>query len=276
MKDAPTIIGGGRARKVGGWKPEPEERRDPRDRYLVARPRARQPETDTNMQLFAVFDQLDVGSCVMNAIALAFSFAAWRATGKVEIFSRLFGYAMGRFLENTPLDDDSGLFIPDGFRAVRRFGLCYEETWAYGHGHDRYSIPPSKEAITEALRHQGFFFYRCPTVESIRDSIEQGWPVVFGTAVPTDLDDDGEFRLPGPGAGFDGGHAMLIKGYSATKMLKDGTVGAFRIRNSWGEGWRAPDCEAGEGWIAEAMFRDGYARDAVTLRGVELDGEFIA
>lgn len=220
-----------------------------------------------------VFDQGDTGSCVMNAICSAACYVVWKNTGKVEIFSRLFGYAMGRLLEGVPLTEDSGLYIPDGFRALRKDGLCYESTWPYGHGSDRFFLLPTAQAVAEAESHQGLFWYRCSGSSSIKASLAQGWPVVFGTSVPTDLEDGGEFCLPGRGAGFDGGHAMLLRGWSDRKVMKDGTIGAFRLRNSWGEGWRADDCPEGDGWISYALFDRGYATDAITLRGLEIPEE---
>lgn len=274
MKESTTLLGGGRIRKVGGWKPEPLWRRDARDRFFLPKPRTLLPAIDiAEMSAIPVFDQLDVGSCVANATCTAAAFSVFKATGKIQIFSRLFMYAMTRILEGTPLNDDSGLYIPDAFKSLRKDGVCYEDTWPYGYGHDRFSVQPTGQAIAEAEQHQGLFYYRCPSIYSIKCSVEQGWPIVFGTAVPTDVEDDGEFRLPGKGAGFSGGHSMLIKGYDDRHVMKDGTVGAFRVRNSWGSEWSGAGCDPGEGWVAYGLFDRGYATDGTTLRGVELPEE---
>lgn len=266
-----VAVGGGRLRKIGGWKPEPLWRRDKRDRFFLPKPRELPAEYDIKeLSNIAVFDQMDVGDCVYNAVCSAAAFVVFKQTGKIPVFSRLFGYAMTRLLEGTPLDQDSGLYVPDAFKSLRRDGVCFEDTWPYGHGHDRFMIDPSPEAKAEALLHQGLFFYRCPSQQAIKESLLQGWPLVFGTAVAEDFVDDGEFRLPGHGAGFDSGHSMVLRGWSDTKVLKDGTVGAYRVRNSWGEVFRAPDCEPGDGWVAYDLFHRGYATDAITLRGIEI------
>lgn len=269
MRDV-TLLAGGRVRRVAGWRPEPLWRRDARDRFFLPRPRALPSAIDLDLRAIPVIDQLNIGSCVAQAICADASFVVWKHTGDVVRFSPLFGYAMSRLLSGTPLDEDSGLLIPDAFRSLRKDGLCYEDTWPYGHGADRFSIPPAEQAVTEAEQHQGLFFYRCPSLHAVKCSIEQGWPVVFGTAVPADLEDDGEFRLPGQGAGFDGGHAMLVKGYDDSRRLKDGSTGACRVRNSWGKEWRADGCEPGEGWVSYDLFLRGYATDAITGRGMEI------
>jgi C1A family cysteine protease len=59
-----------------------------------------------------------------------------------------------------------------------------------------------------------------------------------------------------------GGHAVVVIGYDDKKVIEiaednDKTIGAFKIRNSWGEDWG----EEGYGWLPYKYLEEGLAKD---------------
>jgi hypothetical protein len=71
-------------------------------------------------------------------------------------------------------------------------------------------------------------------------------PVVFGTNWYWDMfepDENGFIRI---GGGIAGGHAYMVKGVNLDKVCPDGTKGAIRIINSWGQNWG----QGGKAWIS--------------------------
>lgn len=255
-------------RHLGGWRRQPADKRD----WLLAAPPAAAlipPAAQLDMSLVPVFDQLSIGSCTANAGCSMVAYLDGLDDGVSRVYSRLYLYARTRQLEGIELSEDSGAYIRDVFKALRGDGVCLESEWPYGSGR-AYVLEPDDRATSAALLHQAKFYYRCPSLRTIRASIAHGFPVEVGFDVPTSMFDaateaSGEVRYPDRADAFDGGHAILLVGYDDARMVgKD--QGALRFRNSWGAGWG----DGGDGWLPYKFFEEGHASDAWSLRSVEL------
>jgi len=173
-------------------------------------------------------------------------------------FSRLFGYAVTRRLEGTALSLDGGCYVRSVFKAMRRWGVCLESTWPYDIS--RFSEDPPAAAYTEASQYRALTFYACPSLNAIRQSIADGYPVIGGFACFESMLDDavtktGAIPMPDKYAQQVGGHCVYFDSY-------DDAAGALGFQNSWGLGWG----DFGFGTLPQAYVTSGLATDFYTLR----------
>jgi C1A family cysteine protease len=204
-------------------------------------------------------DQGSLGSCTQNAGAEAMGFLWMKVRHQPDpLFSRLFGYWFTRHLEGNSPDDDSGCNVRDVFKAYTRWGLCLESTWPYDIS--KFSWMPSAEAQQEALKHQALKYFACKSLYAIKQSIADGYPVIFGFDCFESLESPATARtgiIPMPGAHERsiGGHCMLADSYDdATRMISG--------PNSWGEGWG----DHGRFQLPYDYWERNLASDAHTLR----------
>lgn len=258
------------SRNLRGWKKDAPDHRD----WMLSAPSPRIALPDAarvDMSHVPVFDQLDIGSCTANASCSAVAYLDGLDDGQARVYSRLFLYARTRQWDLVDLADDAGSSIRDAFKVLHDQGVCLEEDWPYGHGHDRFYLDPGPVQSAKALDHQALFYYRCPSLRTIRASIAHGFPVVAGFDCPLSIFDPyttktGDVIYPSDPTSFDGGHAILLIGYDDDRTVV-GDRGAFRFRNSWGA-WGEDG--SGDGWLPYKFFEKGHAHDPWSLRAVEL------
>jgi len=96
------------------------------------------------------------------------------------------------------------------------------------------------------------------TLVEIKQTLAQGLPIMFGFQVFESIEraSDGKIPFPSESERVVGGHAVLAVGYDDALEIGK-CVGAFLIRNSWGEGWG----EKGYGWLPYEYLRAGLAQD---------------
>jgi len=102
----------------------------------------------------------------------------------------------------------------------------------------------SVRALLKVLKNKGYIsrYEWAFDVQTIVNHVLTTGPMVVGTTWTNDMfnaDSKGFIRATGSIAG---GHAYLIKGVNTETKCSDGTVGAFRIINSWGAGWGNRGC----------------------------------
>lgn len=219
-----------------GWR---RDSLDPRDHLLARAPApADAPNYIDLRHQFEppVYDQAARGSCVGNALNGNIQYVGKRQKLPWAdlIPSRLMTYYGARAIEGS-VASDSGCEIRDAIKFVAKNGFCFEsgpDAWPYDI--DKFTQKPPAKCYAMAAKHRITSYARVPqTVDGIRTSLFQGYPIVFGFTVYQALEDPEitrTGRLPMPVGDPIGGHAVVIIGCD----LDNRTV---LIRNSWGEKW---------------------------------------
>lgn len=261
-------------RHLGGWRPAAS----PRGVALPEVPATRPPRCELDDPV-PVWDQGSEGSCTAHSNAFL---VAWLDPGFDP--ARQFIYNMTRFDEGTPLSEDSGAVVHDATESMARHGVCSEDDFPYGELN--LDVTPPQAAMDAAKAHEAKLWFTCASVDSIKQSIVDGFPVAFGFSVFQSMMTDAVAQsgvIPYPGSpplpdpapdptphvdpaplndAQVGGHSVAVVGYDDSFQLTGECY--FKVRNSWGTGWG----QGGYGWIPARYFLDGLATDAVTLRRV--------
>lgn len=120
------------------------------------------------------------------------------------------------------------------------------DEWA-GTPHDGTSI----NAIMKVFQKHGYVSeYRWAfDVQTALSYVLTTGPLIFGTNWYLKMfepDSNGFLKIDGPNMG---GHAYLVYGANRLKKCPDGSIGAFRMINSWGRAW----AQNGAAWIPFTM-----------------------
>ena len=155
--------------------------------------------------------------------------------------SRLFEYYATRLLEGTT-SYDSGAYIRDAIKAMAKYGVVTETMWPYVTS--QFAANPPSAVWTEAAKHKISSYHSIADgdLESMKVAISQGSLIEFGFDVYSafmtpDMASKGLLCRPKATETLEGGHAVVLCGYDDTKIMPDGSVGAFLVRNSWGTAW---------------------------------------
>lgn len=217
-----------------------------------------------------VQDQGTIGSCTAHAAVAIINFYQKKTFDTCVPLSRLFLYKVTRRLAKKR--GDSGAELRTTMQAMVMFGAPPEEYLPYKvEEFDNeptafhYALADDYRARTY-VRHDHVGTTPQKTLLSIKSSLEQNVPVMFGMTVYKSFpgigardDHSGMIPMPSSKDKIDGGHAMVIAGFDDAKN-------AFLVRNSWGEAWGAQ----GYGWLPYAYVTNGVASDFWSL----LTGEF--
>ena len=128
-----------------------------------------------------VEDQLDLGSCTGSALTSAYELLLKiKSPEKFVELSRLFVYYNSRLIENT-VDIDSGAYIRDGIKALRKYGACREDLWPYKP--EEFATQPTQECYDDAATRSIKNYRRLANVNDMLDALNNNQPVVFGMSV---------------------------------------------------------------------------------------------
>lgn len=176
-------------------------------------------------------DQLHLGSCVGQAIVGAFELMINKIQpANFKDLSRLFVYYNARLLEGY-VDEDVGVYVRDGIKAVNKWGVCDEESWPYLI--DKFADTPGAESYIDAKTRLIDSYHRINSIDDIIATLGLEIPVVTGILVFGDFDrlqSDAVIPLPDDNDKILGGHAITIVGYDNDRKY-------FICRNSFGENW---------------------------------------
>lgn len=220
-----------------GWKPSVPDIRDYKLHFASDAPIASEVDLRSTGLLPAVWDQQDIGSCVAHGVEAAYSFDLEKQGGTDNFLgSRLFLYYNGRVIEGTP-QEDSGLTITDGVKALNQYGTPPESDWPYNTSLYTHK-PPAAAYANGKLRLAAKYARVTQTQTAMQQCLTAGFPIVIGFAVydsfPMDASNATEAIVPIPKTSESqlGGHCVLVVGY---KLIN----GKFYwiCRNSWGTGW---------------------------------------
>ena len=211
---------------------------DDRDYIYVPKPGPYPQIVDWRNRTGEIEDQLEIGSCVGNAVCSGGEFHRTDTD-----LSRLFVYYNSRELENRI--GQEGTSIRNALKVSRSLGICNEVTWPYITSQD--DVRPSSTAYAEGAqqilhRYEKVFDDRWLSMpekwNSIIPAIADGLPIVFGITLGRQF-----FGLKGPLDAQNyvpqnsinnpavGNHAMLVVGYVApSNSIKHYLI----VENSWG------------------------------------------
>ena len=265
-----------------GWLPDLPDSRDytkdsPKIAPLLAKTPSSVPSSvDLRPFCTPVFDQGNLGSCTANAAAGLLGYHNRRSFGKDAPLSRLFIYKATRDLMQAV--GDSGAYIRTAMGSLALCGAPPEKYWAYDAA-QLDSAPPAF-CYSYASNYQALSYFRLDekaagipnkekgaTLAEIKQTLAGSLPAMFGFRVYESIKGataDGKIPYPARGESLLGGHAVLAVGYDDEMKIASGggaggneTVGAFLIRNSWGDGWG----ERGYGWLPYEYLLGGLAED---------------
>ena len=210
-----------------------------------------------------------MGSCTAHAGVGLYEYYEKRAFGHYIDGSRLFLYKATRNLLGFKGDD--GAYLRSTMGAMTLFGIVPEKFWPYNE--HRFNDEPTAFIYSYAQNFQALLYYRLDgpgisntsLLESIKDYLRKGLPMIFGFTCYSSLDlaDDGKIPFPDKDENVEGGHAVMAVGFDDNmKIINPGnpkiiTQGAIMIRNSWGVDWG----EQGYGWLPYEYVLKGLADD---------------
>lgn len=183
---------------------------------------------------FAPYNQGPIGSCVANALCLAFKLQ--RPIGSTYDPSRLFLYYVTR--ARAGLIGQDGAYLDDGFKSLLDTGVCKEATWVYNTSKQN-QRPPSNaysEAKGNHITSWGVVSSSGGLVNNIKQVLVTNRVVTVGILVYQSFESyaaTSTGMIPVPNTGTEallGGHAIAIVGYDDSKS-------AFLAVNSWGTAW---------------------------------------
>ncbi len=181
-----------------------------------------------------VFDQFDLGACVGWGVYYALRWVLKKRGIKLEP-SVLFDYFLGRKLAGYPTNEDTGMTVRDGYKAVAHYGICTASTWPYDV--NKFSTEPPETAFTEAKKYPTFRYLSLDSdINYLKKCLVDGYPITFGAALFASFMTSQTARsgnIPVPNVKTEsraGGHCMTIVGYDDAKK-------AFKVCNQWGTSW---------------------------------------
>ena len=181
----------------------------------------------------AAYDQGQLGSCVLNAIAGVTEYDLKKESLPDFMPSRLFMYYNTRVIEKT-VKSDSGCAIRDAVKSINSLGVCDEELWPYKIC--KFKTKPSNSCYTSALNDRAVKYQAVTqSLYDMKSTLAGGYPFVIGISVYESFESDevaktGIVPMPGQDEGMMGGHGLAVAGYDDSKQ-------AFIVRNSWGVNW---------------------------------------
>jgi C1A family cysteine protease len=186
------------------------------------------PAIDLRPLCSPIENQLDVGSCVAQAVVGAIEYLRNRKKLEPVELSRLFVYYNARKLADRV--GEEGTQIHHALAAVMAYGVCEEAMWPY-HSSMRHERP-TEACFSNATRYQVVEYARASTPDLVFGALGSGFPVIFAVAFPDSFYDQawetGEMPRTTEVKQPDTGHAMLLVGY-------DKQTRTFIVRNSWGK-----------------------------------------
>lgn len=241
---------------LGGWLPDPPKAEDRTFDALRARLPVTQASADHILPMCTpVSYQGNLRACSANVTADALEILMG-VRGQVTQLSRLFIYYNARTYHSSS-DNDGGTYLRMAFEAIKRLGVCKEDSWPYVEAN--VNLRPPLNCYREANAHKVTGFYRigatgAARVDAVEAAIRSDHPVTFGAQISAEIESylgksDAAFEPPSTPSGR---HAMLLCGVRRRSGRRE-----FMVRNSWGESWGI----RGYAWFSEAYIAADTTRD---------------
>lgn len=222
-----------------GWKRQQPDYRD--YRYRSPRPARTLPRSvnlwgslSGRAPIDPNLDQGDLGSCGPNSVAMLLATNALRSgAAKPPLQSRLLIYYFTRVIMGT-VNQDSGVYNRDMFKALNKYGTCNESLWPYVIS--KFKLKPATKAITAAKANLITAYQAVDqNVQSMKECLADGLGFIFGFSVydsfmSAEVERTGVVPMPKKSESLLGGHDIFCYGY-------DDARGVFLMGNEWGEEW---------------------------------------
>jgi hypothetical protein len=211
---------------------------------LLAGPPNPLKSVDLRPFMSPIENQGPLDSCSTHAVIALLEYLQIATKAAYVNASRRFLYKVTRnFLQ---WQGDTGAYIRETLKALRFFGVCPERYCDYDVR--LYDQEPGPFCYSYASNYEAVRYYRLNTLEDIKQTLSQGYPVAFGFTCYESLFTratalSGAIPYPGPDERPVAGHAVLAVGYfdhHASRKKVDhepNDQGYLIIRNSWGTGW---------------------------------------
>jgi C1A family cysteine protease len=211
-----------------GWKRQPIDERDHKYALKVMR----LPSKVNQSMKITVRDQMTIGACTGFGICYAVRHMDKPDKNGVRINpSPLFLYYNERWIEGT-INEDAGAVIRDGFKALKKWGICQEPLHPYIP--EKFNVKPSESSYVNALLHQTGDYQAVPqTLCDMQQALATGHLVVGGIQVYENLETDAvdeSGNIPMPEGNEIGGHCIALHGYDNKRKQ-------FLLVNSWSNTW---------------------------------------
>ena len=212
-----------------GWRPDSPNFHD---EYIKFEQLLDVVGVDLRKKMPGVYNQLNIGSSVANAVASAYEFHQIKLDeNHIFIPSRLFIYYNTRLIENST-EYDAGVQIRNTIKSLNIYGLCSETKWCYD---SRLLAVRPDDRCYEQISEGSVKYNRLyQTVDSLKACLSNGLPFIFGFSVYDNFELLGPtntiLNRPNEGNSYVGGHCCLCVGFDDEKKT-------FIIRNSFGIKW---------------------------------------
>jgi C1A family cysteine protease len=270
--------------KGSGWVPDVRDDRDLHPEHENVKKLFREfvektplpASVDMEEGFVPVYDQGQTNTCTANALAALVTYLEKKTNKKQNWIapSRIFLYKNTLNLLQTD-NINTGVYLRTAMESLVLFGAPPEQYWEFLPRLLPFEPPPFVYSMARSYRAQKYLrldptgIERELLVERIKTFLASGIPVAFGFYMfksITAAKFNGDIPYPGDHENCIGGHAIVAAGYDDEHVIKnpiDGkkTVGAFRIRNSWGTDWG----QGGYGWLPYQYVLGELAIDWWTL-----------
>lgn len=203
---------------------------------------------DLSSKIPFVFNQLDLGSCGLNA---GIMYVMYLYGFNIPMLSRLYPYLKVREIMGT-VNEDSGVQLRDVCKVFVKFGACIEDMFPYLT--KTFANPPTDEKIMDenAIKHRITSYYRVRNLDEYKLALSKGHLVFLGMRVFESMETQevartGILPMPKRNEKLMGGHAVLGCSYKDNlacsikkflmKIVNSYSKGNGKILNSWGEDW---------------------------------------
>lgn len=185
-----------------------------------------------------VFNQLSLGSCVLESTTRQMAVALYLEQLKITYLSRLFGYYLCSKVQGT-LGQDVGTSVSLAVDRYGRIGVCDESIWPYTDDLSTFYLPPPNalEAVLEGSdnRPTAYAMIDCDDSQTklaqMEIAIRANHTVAFGIQVSNAIQgyQKGQILQLAPADQVVGGHSMQLTGVHYINGQR-----VWRACNSWG------------------------------------------
>ena len=205
---------------------------DSRDRAFQLREMQVKQMVDLRQPDVIIEDQDQLGSCTSNAIVGAYEIMLKKKyPERYDELSRLFLYYNMRLFYDE-LEKDSGGYLRDGLKALKRYGICAESFWPYDIS--KFDVQPPPKSYVDATRRNINYYETTITHAETMQVLSLEKPVVIAAKIFRSFDylNSMNFVVPMPAESENsiGGHALCIVGYNLNQRQ-------YIVKNSFGIGW---------------------------------------